>query len=98
MFHLWWDCQIQLYSRFGFRGEGTNYAILTSLNPQHVTIYIDSNSAIREHVTRSLCWAKDLSVQHVDHKQDRAESSHSKLGNKSVTWINHESKIQSNTW
>jgi hypothetical protein len=28
---------------------------------------------------------KDLSVQPVDHKQDRAESSQSKLGNKSVT-------------
>jgi hypothetical protein len=26
-----------------------------------------------------------LSVQHVDHKQDRVESSQSKLGNKSVT-------------
>jgi hypothetical protein len=42
--------------------------------------------------------AKDLSVQHVSHKQDRAESSQSKLGNKSVTWIKHKSQIQSNTW
>jgi hypothetical protein len=24
MFHSWQDCRIQLYSRFGFRGEGTN--------------------------------------------------------------------------
>jgi hypothetical protein len=29
--------------------------------------------------------AKDLSVQDVDHKQDRAESSQSKLRNMSVT-------------
>jgi hypothetical protein len=36
-------------------------------------------------VTRSLGRAKDLSVQHMDHKQDKAESSQSKLGNKSVT-------------
>jgi hypothetical protein len=34
--------------------------------------------------------AKDLSVQQVDHKQDRAESNQSKLGNKSVTWIKHK--------
>jgi hypothetical protein len=39
-----------------------------------------------------------LRVQHVDHKQDRAESSQSKLGNKSVKWIKRKSKIQSNTW
>jgi uncharacterized protein YdcH (DUF465 family) len=31
-----------------------------------------------------------LSVQQVDHKQDKAESSQSKLGNKSVTWIKHK--------
>jgi hypothetical protein len=36
-------------------------------------------------MTRLPRQAKDLSVQHVDHKQDRAESNHSKLGNKSVT-------------
>jgi hypothetical protein len=29
--------------------------------------------------------AKDLDVQHVDHKQDKAESTQSKLGNKGVT-------------
>jgi hypothetical protein len=34
--------------------------------------------------------AKDLNVQHVDHKQDWAESNQSKLGNKSVTWIKHK--------
>jgi hypothetical protein len=28
---------------------------------------------------------KDLNIQHVDHKQDRVESSQSKLGNKNVT-------------
>jgi uncharacterized protein YdcH (DUF465 family) len=33
---------------------------------------------------------RDLSVQHVDHKPDRAESNQSKLGNKSVTWIKHK--------
>jgi hypothetical protein len=36
-------------------------------------------------MTRLSRQAKDLSVQHVDHKQDRAESNQSKLGNKSVT-------------
>jgi hypothetical protein len=36
-------------------------------------------------MTRSPRRAKDLSVQHVDHKQDRAESNQSTLGNKSVT-------------
>jgi hypothetical protein len=41
---------------------------------------------------------KDLNIQHVDRKQDKAESSQSKLGNKSVTWIKHKSEIQSNTW
>jgi hypothetical protein len=40
----------------------------------------------RERVTRMSRQAKDLSVQHVDHKQDKAESSQSKLGNKSVTY------------
>jgi hypothetical protein len=41
-------------------------------------------------VTRSQRRAKDLSMQHVDHKQDKAESSQSKLGNKSVAWIKHK--------
>jgi hypothetical protein len=41
-------------------------------------------------MTLLLRQAKDLSVQHVDHKQDRAESTQSKLGNKSVTWIKHK--------
>jgi uncharacterized protein YdcH (DUF465 family) len=36
------------------------------------------------------CQTNDLSVQHVDHKQDRAESNQSKLGNKSVTRIKHK--------
>jgi hypothetical protein len=48
-------------------------------------------------MTHSPRRAKDLSMQYVDRKQDRAESSKSKLGNKSVTWIEHKSKIQSNT-
>jgi hypothetical protein len=34
----------------------------------------------------------DLNTHHMDRKQDRAESSQSKLGNKSVTWIKHEAK------
>jgi hypothetical protein len=74
------------------------YAKSTSLNPQHVAIYIESNSAIDEHVTHAPRWVKDLKTHHIDRKQDRAESSHSELGNKSVTWIKHKSKIQSNTW
>jgi hypothetical protein len=41
-------------------------------------------------MTHLSCQAKHLSVQHVDHKQDRAESNQSKLGNKSVTWIKHK--------
>jgi hypothetical protein len=41
-------------------------------------------------MTRLPRQAKDLSVQHVDHKQDRAESNQSKLGNKSATWIRHK--------
>jgi hypothetical protein len=41
-------------------------------------------------MTRLPRQAKDLSVQHVDHKQDRAKSSQSKLGNKSVTRIKHK--------
>jgi hypothetical protein len=41
-------------------------------------------------MTLSSRQAKDLSVQHVDHKQDRAKSNQSKLGNKSVTWIKHK--------
>jgi hypothetical protein len=41
-------------------------------------------------MTRLPRQAKDLSVQHVDHKQDRAESSQSKLGNKSVAQIKHK--------
>jgi hypothetical protein len=36
-------------------------------------------------MTRVLHQAKDLGVQHVDHKQDKAESTQSKLGNKGVT-------------
>jgi hypothetical protein len=44
----------------------------------------------RECMTRLPRQAKDLSEQHVDHKQDRAKSNQSKLGNKSVTWIKHE--------
>jgi uncharacterized protein YdcH (DUF465 family) len=41
-------------------------------------------------MTRFPRQAKNLSVQHVDHKQDRAESNQSKLGNKSITWIKHK--------
>jgi hypothetical protein len=36
-------------------------------------------------MTRLPRQAKDLSVQPVDHKQDRVESTQSKLGTKSVT-------------
>jgi hypothetical protein len=38
-----------------------------------------------EHMTRLPRQIKGLSVQHVDFKQDKAESNQSKLGNKSVT-------------
>jgi hypothetical protein len=41
-------------------------------------------------MTRLPRQVKDLSVQHVDLKQGRAESNQSKLGNKSVTWIKHK--------
>jgi hypothetical protein len=41
-------------------------------------------------MTHLPCYAKDLSMQLVDHKQDGAESNQSKLGNKSVTWIKHK--------
>jgi hypothetical protein len=85
MFRSWQSCRIQLYSRFGFRGEGTNYARSTRLNPKHVAIWIDSSSAIKEHVIHAPHEVKDLSIHHMDHKQDKAESSQSKLGNKSVT-------------
>jgi hypothetical protein len=44
-------------------------------------------------MTRLPRQAKDLSVQHVDYKQDRVESRQSKLGNKSVT-LNIKNKIQ----
>jgi hypothetical protein len=49
-----------------------------------------SEFGYRERMTRLPCQAKDLRVQHVDHKQDRAESNQSKLGNKSATWIKHK--------
>jgi hypothetical protein len=49
-----------------------------------------SEFAYTEHVTHLPRQVKDLSVQHVDHKQDRAESNQSKLGNKSVTRIKHK--------
>jgi hypothetical protein len=44
-----------------------------------------SEFGYRERMTRLPCQAKDLSKQHVDHKQDIAESNQSKLGIKSVT-------------
>jgi hypothetical protein len=43
-------------------------------------------------MTRLPRQAKDLSVQHVDYEQDRAETNQSKLGNKNVTWIKHKKK------
>jgi hypothetical protein len=46
-----------------------------------------SEFGYRERMIRLPRQAKDLSVQHMDHKQDRAESNKSKLSNKSVTWI-----------
>jgi hypothetical protein len=49
-----------------------------------------SEFGYREHMTRLPRQVKDLSVPHVDLKQDRAESNQSKLGNKSVTWIKHK--------
>jgi hypothetical protein len=49
-------------------------------------------------MTRLPRQAKDLSVQHVDHKQDRAESSQSKLGKRVLHEFKHKIKTQSNTW
>jgi hypothetical protein len=42
-------------------------------------------------VTHASRRVKDLNIQHMDHKQDRAESSQSKLGNKRVL---HELNIR----
>jgi hypothetical protein len=55
------------------------------LNPQHVAIQIDSNSTIKQHVIHTPHRVKDLNIHHMDCKQGRAESSQSKLSNKSVT-------------
>jgi hypothetical protein len=49
-------------------------------------------------MTRLSRQAKDLSVQHMDHKQDRAESNQSKLAIRVLHELNTKSKIQSNTW
>jgi hypothetical protein len=83
MFHSWGDCRIRLYSRIGFRGEGTNIA--NNLEPATRDNLDWLEFGYRECMTRLPCQAKDLSVQHVDHKQDGAEPNQSKLGNKSVT-------------
>jgi hypothetical protein len=88
MFHSWGDYRIRLYSWIGFRGEGTNIA--NKLEPATRDNLDWFEFGYREHMTRLPRQAKDLSVQHVDHKQDRAESNQSKLGNKSVTWIKHK--------
>jgi hypothetical protein len=72
MFRSWQNCRIQLYSRFGFRGEGTNYARSTRLNPQNVAIHAPHR-------------VEDLNIHHMDRKQNNAESNQTKLGNKSVT-------------
>jgi hypothetical protein len=128
MFHSWGDYRIRLYSRIGFRGEGTNiakddksiklnqilvhrmtssktiqkpestarYLVLSrSMQDQQAwtrnTWHLDwSEFGYRERMTCLPCQAKDSSVQHVDHKQDRTESNQSKLGNKSVTWIKYK--------
>jgi hypothetical protein len=37
---------------------------------------------------------KILNTHHMNRKQNRAESSQSKLGNKSVTWNKHEAKFK----
>jgi hypothetical protein len=88
MFHSWGDYRIRLYSRIGFRGEGTNIA--NKLAPATRDNLDWFEFGCREHMTHLTRQAKDLSMQHVDHKQDRAESNQSKLGNKSVTWIKHK--------
>jgi hypothetical protein len=49
-----------------------------------------SEFGYRERMTRLPRQTKDLSMQHVDRKQDRAKSDQSKLGNKSATWIKHK--------
>jgi hypothetical protein len=44
------------------------YTRLTSLNPQHVTTYINSVSAIRENVIHVSYWAKDTNMLRKDHR------------------------------
>jgi hypothetical protein len=88
VFHSWWDHRIRLYSWIGFCGEGTNIAKKLELATHDNLDWLEF--CYRERVTHLSRQAKDLSVQHVDHKQDKAEYSQSKLGNKSVTWIKHK--------
>jgi hypothetical protein len=45
-------------------------------------------------VTRSPHQTKDLSMQHVDRKQDRAESSQSKLGKRVLRELNIRAKFK----
>jgi hypothetical protein len=83
IFHSLGDYRIWLYIRIGFRGEVPNIA--NKLEPATHDTLDWFEFGYRERMTRLPRQAKDLSVQHVDHKQDRVESNQSKLGNKSVT-------------
>jgi hypothetical protein len=49
-------------------------------------------------VTRSPRRAKGLSVQHMSHKQDSAESNQSNWAIRVLHELNIKAKIQSNTW
>jgi hypothetical protein len=53
---------------------------LTNLNPQHVTTYIDSVSAIWKHVIHVPYWAKMRACNVMITKRDKADSNQSKLG------------------
>jgi hypothetical protein len=70
------------------------YARSTILNPQHVSILIDLSSGIKEHVIHAPHRVENLNAHHMIRKQDKAESSQSKLSNKSVTWITHKAKFK----
>jgi hypothetical protein len=64
MFHPWRDYRMQLYSRIRFRAEGTN----VDQQPATRDNLDWFEFGYRERITRLPCQAKDLRVQHVDHK------------------------------
>jgi hypothetical protein len=72
------------------------YTKSISLNPQHVTIYIDLNSAIES--IWSFIINKDLKVHHMDLEEGKAETNQSRLGKKVLHEFKHKAKTHSNTW